>query len=102
VSPDTPRQVARRGCRPPPPVTPFCAESCGWGPMPRRKFAWSSLPDEELLRLRFKDLKVTVDGTWLEDCLARLHEELAEQSLRVRPHAWISNEWFSPDDAPGI
>jgi len=35
--------------------------------MPRRKFAWSSLPDEELLRLRFKDLKVTVEGTWLED-----------------------------------
>jgi len=70
--------------------------------MPRRKFAWSSLPDEELLRLRFKDLKVTVEGTWLEDCLARLHEELAEQNLRVRPHAWISNEWFSPDDAPGI
>jgi len=70
--------------------------------MPRRKFAWSSLPDEELLRLRFKDLKVTVEGTWLEDCLSRLHEELAEQNLRVRPHAWISNEWFSPSDTPGI
>jgi Putative zinc-binding metallo-peptidase len=70
--------------------------------MPRRRFAWSSLPDEELLRLRFKDLKVTVEGTWLEDCLGKLHEELAEQNLRVRPHAWISNEWFSPDDAPGI
>src|SRR5215468_7610633 len=70
--------------------------------MPRRKFAWSSLPDEELLRLRFKDLKVTVEGTWLEDCVARLHEELAEQNLRVRPHAWVSNEWFSPSDAPGI
>jgi hypothetical protein len=70
--------------------------------MPRRKFAWSSLPDEELLRLRLKDLKVTVAGTWLEDCLGKLHEELAERDLRVRPHAWISNEWFSPSDAPGI
>src|SRR4051795_11793499 len=70
--------------------------------MPRRKFTWSSLPDEELLRLRFKDLKVTIEGTWLEDCLSRLHEELAEQNLRVRPHAWISNEWFSPSDTPGI
>jgi hypothetical protein len=70
--------------------------------MPRRKFAWSSLPDEELLRLRLKNLKVTVEGTWLEDCLGKLHEELAERDLRVRPHAWISNEWFSPSDAPGI
>src|SRR5262245_65895351 len=70
--------------------------------MPRRKFYWSSLPDEELLRLRLKDLKVTVEGTWLEDSLAKLHEELAERALRVRPHAWISNEWFSPSDTPGI
>src|SRR2546429_8884993 len=69
--------------------------------MPRR-FAWNSLPDSELLKLRFKDLKVTIAGTWLERCLKDLHDELAERGLRIRPHAWISNEWFSPDDTPGI
>ena len=36
--------------------------------MPSR-FPWASLPDEELLELRLKDLKVTVEGTWLERCL---------------------------------
>src|SRR6267378_6683098 len=70
--------------------------------MPSRKFAWAPLPDEQLLGLRLKDLKVTVDGTWLEHCLGGLHQELEERGIRVRPHAWISNEWFSPDDAPGI
>src|SRR5712692_10516266 len=70
--------------------------------MPRKKFAWASLPDEELLELRLKDLKVTVEGTWLEDYLNKLHEELEERGIRIRPHAWISNEWFSPDDTPGI
>jgi hypothetical protein len=60
------------------------------------------LPDDELLQLRLKDLKVTVEGTWLERCLADLYDELAERGLRIRPHAWISNEWFSPDDTPGI
>jgi hypothetical protein len=69
--------------------------------MPRR-FAWASLPDEELLQLRLKDLKVTIEGTWLEQRLEELHEELAERGLRIRPHAWMSNEWFSPDDTPGI
>lgn len=69
--------------------------------MPRR-FAWASLPDEQLLQLRLKDLKVTVEGTWLEDCLANLYEELDQRGLRVRPHAWISDEWFSPDTTPGI
>ena len=70
--------------------------------MPRRKFAWAALPDEQLLGLRLKDLKVTVDGTWLEDCLGSLHEELEERGIQARPHAWISNEWFSPENTPGI
>ena len=70
--------------------------------MPRR-FAWASLPDEELLQLRLKDLKVTVEGTWLQGCLDDLYDELASaRTLRIRPHAWISSEWFSPDDTPGI
>ena len=41
-------------------------------------------------------------GTWLEDCLGRLHDELGQRGLRVRPHAWIGEEWFTPDDTPGI
>jgi hypothetical protein len=69
--------------------------------MPRR-FAWASLPDDELLQLRLKDLKVSIEGTWLEGCLEDLYDELAQRGLRIRPHAWISNEWFSPDDTPGI
>jgi hypothetical protein len=69
--------------------------------MPRR-FAWAALSDDELLQLRLKDLKITVEGTWLERCLRDLNDELAERGLRIRPHAWISNEWFSPDDTPGI
>jgi len=67
-----------------------------------RKFTWASLPDDRLLKLRFKDLKVTIEGTWLEDRLADLHAELERRGLRVRPHAWISDEWFSPDSTPGI
>ncbi len=69
--------------------------------MPRR-FAWASLPDEQLLQLRLKDLKVSIERTWLARCLRDLHDEIGERGLRIRPHAWISNEWFSPDDTPGI
>jgi hypothetical protein len=69
--------------------------------MPRR-FAWARLPDEDLLQVRLKDLKVTVEGTWLQRCLDDLHDELDQRGLRIRPHAWISSEWFSPDDTPGI
>ena len=27
---------------------------------------------------------------------------MAEKGLKVRPHAWISDEWFSPSNTPGI
>src|SRR5215468_3261836 len=69
--------------------------------MPRR-FAWTSWSDERLLQLRLKDLGVTVAGTWLERRLGDLHLELDQRGLRIRPHAWISDEWFSAESAPGI
>ena len=68
----------------------------------RRKHAWASLPDDKLLKLRLRDLKLTVEDTWLEGCLDDLQEELEERDLRIRPHAWLSDEWFSPDTTPGI
>ncbi len=70
--------------------------------MPRKKYFWTSLSDDELLNVRIKDLKVTVEGTWLARCLHTLYAELDEHDIRVRPHAWISSEWFSPENTPGI
>jgi hypothetical protein len=43
-----------------------------------------------------------VEGTWLERRLEHLYDELDQRGLRIRPHAWISSEWFSPQDTPGI
>jgi hypothetical protein len=70
--------------------------------MPRRKFAWEKLSDDELLKQRLSSLRVTVEGTWLEDCVVTLNEELEERGIRLRPHTWISSEWFSPGGVPGI
>src|ERR1700722_441809 len=70
--------------------------------MPRRKYPWEKLSDERLLQQRLSGLRVTVEGTWLEDCISTLYEELEERGIRLRPHAWVSSEWFSPADVPGI
>lgn len=67
-----------------------------------RKHAWADWPDDRLLKLRLKDLKLTIEGTWIEHCLEDLQAELDERDLRIRPHAWLSDEWFSPDTTPGI
>lgn len=60
------------------------------------------MKDAELLQLRLRDLDVSVEGTWLEECLAGLNEELGAHNIAVQAHSWISDEWFSPDNTPGI
>ena len=60
------------------------------------------LSDEELLRLRFCDLKLSVDRSPLARHVRRLYTDLERCGLSVRPHVWLSEEWFSPDGVPGI
>ena len=69
---------------------------------PVRHFPWDGWTNEELFDLRLCDLGVTLEGTWLEDCLERMAAELERRSLSFRPHAWLSHDWFSPDGIPGI
>jgi hypothetical protein len=69
---------------------------------PRRRYAWETLADDQLLSLRFCDLKLAIDGTDLEQAIERLYGELATRGIRFRPHCWLSQEWFSPDGIPGI
>ncbi len=64
--------------------------------------AWEKLSDKALLQVRLKDLKLEIKDTWLEDCLADLNHELGARKLLIRPHAWLSDEWFSPHSTPGI
>jgi len=68
----------------------------------RNAFPWERLTDSQLLDLRLSDLGVTIEGTWIEECLEDLYAELAHREIRFRPHAWLSNDWFVPDVVPGI
>src|SRR6185437_11029701 len=63
---------------------------------------WASLSDEQLLSLRFCDLKLSIDHSSLRRYVARLYSELASRGLDFQPHVWLSEEWFSPDGVPGI
>jgi hypothetical protein len=71
-------------------------------PFRSRRFPWANWPSKELLHLRIKDLGVSIEGTWLEGCVNDLYAELDARRLRVHPHVWISDEWFSPGNVPGI
>jgi hypothetical protein len=75
--------------------------------MPRRtaqssKFPWSRYRDERLLDMRIADLGLTLEGSAVEWAVEQLYDELSRRALSFRPHAWLSNEWFTPDRVPGI
>jgi hypothetical protein len=52
--------------------------------------------------MRFCDLGLRLPGSRIERGVQRLHAELAARGILFRPHAWLSEEWFSPDGIPGI
>lgn len=67
---------------------------------PRRP--WATWSNERLMQLRLRELEVSVEGTWLADCVAELYGELDARRIRLHPHVWISDEWFSPANVPGF
>jgi hypothetical protein len=68
----------------------------------KRRFPWAAWSNERLLQLRIKDLGLSIEGTWLEPRIDALYETLARRGFRLRPHIWLSEEWFSPQGVPGI
>lgn len=69
---------------------------------PRTAVRWSQLDDQRLLDVRFCDLRLAIDGGRLETHVRELWLELAARELRLKPHVWLSTEWFSPEGIPGI
>jgi len=66
------------------------------------KRSWTRLSDEQLLGLRFCDLKLKIERSPVAKRVRRLYSELDKRQISFRPHVWLSEEWFSPDGVPGI
>jgi hypothetical protein len=66
------------------------------------RFPWARWSDERLLQVKLRDLGVRLDGTWVGDCVDELHAELDARRIRLKPHVWVSDEWFSPGGVSGF
>ncbi len=52
--------------------------------------------------MRFCDLRLSIERSAVARAVRRLYGELERRGLSLRPHVWLSEEWFSPDGVPGI
>ena len=60
------------------------------------------LSTKELLRTRFCDLPIRIEGTLVEQRAQRVFDELTDRGIMVRPSIWLSEEWFNPDGVAGF
>ena len=58
--------------------------------------------DESLLAVRLCDLPLQLEGTLMARRVQRLHRELKTHNIVALPHAWLSEEFFSPDGVLGF
>ena len=60
------------------------------------------MSDEELLCLRFCNLRLSIEGTFLEDQVSRLYKEMDAAGIRFHPECYLADEWLTPDDEPVV
>jgi hypothetical protein len=69
---------------------------------PQRALRLARCSDEQLLALRFRDLRLSLKHASIAPHIERLYRELESRGLGFRPHVWLADEWFSPDGVPGF
>ncbi len=62
----------------------------------------AKLSEEELLKLRICDLPLSIEGTWLEECVQKLYAELESKGIQFRPPCYLADEWLAPDKEPVV
>jgi hypothetical protein len=67
-----------------------------------KKQNYSRLETSDLLKIKLKNLSIGIKGSIIEGRISKLFSELEEKGLSFKPHIWISDEWFTPDDTAGF
>lgn len=70
--------------------------------MSKKNLDLSKLSEEELLNLRVCELPLSLEGTWLEDCVAELCQELKNKGFSFKPLCYLADEWLTPDKEPVV
>ncbi len=52
--------------------------------------------------MRICDLGLQIDQSAIMPQIRQLYNELERKHMRIRPHFWLSDEWYCPDGIPGV
>jgi hypothetical protein len=57
----------------------------------------NNISEEQLLKTRLCDLPISIEGTWLKDCVEALYAELDSKGLAFHPECYLADEWLTPE-----
>ncbi len=60
---------------------------------------WANSTDEQLLKMRIRDLKLKIPGTELETRIKHFYREMDNKDITFKPECYLGDEWFCPDGA---
>ncbi|MFC1501581.1 hypothetical protein ACFL58_03950 [Elusimicrobiota bacterium] len=70
--------------------------------MAKIKIDLNSLSDEDLLKIRLCDFTLQIKGTWLENCISKLYNELNDKGIKFHPTCYLADEWLAPEHEPVV
>lgn len=62
----------------------------------------AELSDSDILKLRFKNLGLSISASEVQNYVNQLYSELETKGLAYRPHIFFGDEWFSPEGMNAI
>jgi hypothetical protein len=62
----------------------------------------AGLSDADILKLRFKDISLSIKDTEVYEYVQQLYSELESKGLTFKPHIFFGDEWFSPEGMNAI
>ncbi|PIR23238.1 MAG: hypothetical protein COV44_03795 [Deltaproteobacteria bacterium CG11_big_fil_rev_8_21_14_0_20_45_16] len=66
------------------------------------EYAWEELSDQDLLKLRIRDLKLRLENSDIYPLIQTVEKELRDKGLSIQTRLYIGDEWFSPEDTVAI
>jgi hypothetical protein len=63
---------------------------------------WQELSNEQLLKVRIRDLNLHISDSGLETAVYQLYHELETKQIQFHPPCYLADEWLCPDKEPII
>lgn len=63
---------------------------------------WAHLDDENILRMRIRDLDLKLEESDVFPWITRVLDELKMKGLHFRPRIYFGDEWFSPEGVAAV